>query len=159
MTTTIPAQSAQATKSDKPSREAALASNIIYCPRSGIALAKVVALCSHGWPVINTLSSSIDGLVHPVYAMPLEKLIVKLRNELQAADSIAWCSVDSDQLELRLSISAIMYSIDAIWQPHATALHLWKNLTPSLPSWEVAVATGGRLLKLVSWYHYATSKR
>jgi hypothetical protein len=152
----IPAKSST---SPKPARNASIASNIIYCPRSGLALARVEALCSHGWPVINTLSSAIDGLLHPVYAMPLEKLIVKLKHELEVAESIAWCSVDSDQLELRLSISAIMYAIDAIWQPHATALHLWKTLTPSLPSWDVTVATGGRLLKLVSWYHYATSKR
>ena len=136
-----------------------LANNIIYCPRSGVPLAKVEALCSHGWPVINQLASVTTGLLHPVYAMPLDKLILKLKNELAAAEQIAWCSIDADQREIQLTMSAIMYSIDAIWQPSVEAGHLWKKLLPSLPMWPVAVASGGRLLRLASWYHYATSKR
>ena len=142
-----------------PTKYAALPNNIIYCPRSGLPLAKVEALCSHGWPVINQLSSVTTGLLHPVYAMPLEKLIVKLKGELAAAEQIAWCSIDADQREIQLTMSAIMYSIDAIWQPAQEATHLWKRLVPSLPMWPVAVASGGRLLRLASWYHYATSKR
>lgn len=139
--------------------KAALPNNVIYCPRSGVPLAKVEALCSHGWPVINQLASVTTGLLHPVYAMPLDKLIIKLKNELAAAEQIAWCSIDADQRELQLTMSAIMYSIDAVWQPAVEATHLWNKLVPALPMWPVVVASGGRLLRLASWYHYATSKR
>jgi hypothetical protein len=52
-----------------------------------------------------------------------------------------------------------MYAIDSIWQPPEVATHLWDSLEPSLPSWAVCVASGERLLRLASWYHFATSKR
>lgn len=136
-----------------------LATNIIHCSRSGIALVKVEALCSHGWPVINSLSSTVNGLLHPVYGMGLSKLILKLRNELAASEAIAWCSTDNDQRELQLTVSAIMYELDAIWQPPTAATHLWNALVPSLPAWVVVVASAGRLLRVASWYHYVTTKR
>lgn len=91
--------------------------------------------------------------------MPIEKLIVKLDADLRASEQIEWCSLDSEQVEIRLTMSAIMYSLEAIWQPPVEATHLWKQLEPSLPSWAVAIGTAGRLVKLASWYHYATSKR
>lgn len=145
---------AKTTTTNKP-----LPSNIIYCPRSGLALAKVEALCSHGWPLINSLASTTSGLVHPIYGMPLDKLIVKLKGELTAAEAIAWCSIDADQREVQLTMSAIMYAIDAIWQPPVEATHMWNRLEPSLPAWPICVASGSRLMHLASWYHYATSKR
>ena len=91
--------------------------------------------------------------------MPIEELIVKLNSDLQAAEQLAWCVTDSEQHEIQLTISALMYGLEAIWQPHPDAVHIWKQLEPSLPSWAVSIASGGRLLKLASWYHYATSKR
>lgn len=136
-----------------------LPSNVIYCPRSGLALAKVEALCSHGWPLINSLASTTSGLIHPIYGMPLDKLVVKLKGELAAAEAVAWCSVDADQREIQLAMSAIMYSLDCIWQPPVAATHMWNRLEPSLPGWAVCVASGARLLQLASWFHYATSKR
>jgi hypothetical protein len=136
-----------------------LPSNIIYCPRSGLPLAKVEARCSHGWPMINSMASTTSGLLHPIYGIPLEKLLIKLRDHLAESESIAWCSLDSDQREIQLTMSAIMYAIDSIWLPPVLASHLWNRLEASLPSWPVCVASGSRLLRLASWYHYATSKR
>lgn len=136
-----------------------LPTNIIFCPRSGLPLAKVEALCSHGWPLINTLQSATHGLLHPIYGMPLDKLLIKLRSELHHAEQIAWCSIDNEMREIQLSVSAVMYALDCIWLPPAEATHLWNKLEPSLPAWFVCVASAKRLLHLASWYHYATSKR
>lgn len=132
--------------------------NIIFCPRSGLPLAKVEALCSHGWPLLSSLSSSVGGILHPIYGFPLDKLITKLRNELQNAETIEWCAQDQDIQEIKLTISALMYALDCIWQP-ATDSAMWKQQVPSLPGWAVCAGSGKRFLHLASWYHYATSKR
>lgn len=132
--------------------------NIIFCPRSGLPLAKVEALCSHGWPLLSSLSSTVGGILHPIYGFPLEKLIAKLRTELQSAESVEWCAQDHDIQEIKLTMSAIMYALDCIWQP-ATDSALWKQQEASLPGWPICVGTGKRFLHLASWYHYATSKR
>lgn len=133
-----------------------LPTKLIVCPRSGLPLATVTAMCTHGWPM---LSSFQANLYHPVYAFPLEKLIVNLDRELKAAEQIAWCVEDRVETEIKLNMSAIMYALNAIWQPPVEATYLWKQLEPSLPSWAVAIGTGSRLVQLAGWYHYATSKR
>lgn len=129
---------------------------IIHCPRSGLPLATVTTICSHGWPLLSAFQTT---LLHPIYNFPIEKLIVKLDSELREAEQVAWCVETQAETEIRLTMSAIMYALEAIWQPPVEATHLWKQLEPSLPSWAVAIGTGSRLVKLASWYHYATSKR
>jgi hypothetical protein len=133
--------------------------SIINCPRSGLPLAKVEALCSHGWPLLSTLSSTTGGILHPIYGFPLERLIGKLRAELQQAEQISWCCMDSEMREIQLSISATMYALDCMWLPHPDAISQRKQLEASLPKWEVCVGSGTRFLALASWFHYATSKR
>lgn len=129
---------------------------IIHCPRSGLPLATVTTICSHGWPLLSAFQAT---LLHPIYNFPIEKLIIKLNSELLEAEQVAWCVEATAETEIRLTMSAIMYSLEAIWQPPVEATHLWKQLEPSLPSWAVAIGTGSRLAKLANWYHYATSKR
>ena len=129
---------------------------IIHCPRSGLPLATVTTICSHGWPLLSAFQTT---LLHPIYNFPIEKLIIKLNSELLEAEQVAWCVEATAETEIRLTMSAIMYSLEAIWQPPVEATHLWKQLEPSLPSWAVAIGTGSRLAKLANWYHYATSKR
>lgn len=136
-----------------------LPTNIILCPRSGVALAKVEALCSHGWPLLSTLSSTTGGILHPIYGFPTDKLIAKLRTELQAAEQISWCCMDAEIKEIKLTISALMYALDCMWLPHPDAIQQRKQLEASLPKWEVCVGSGNRFLALASWFHYATSKR
>lgn len=133
-----------------------LPTKIISCPRSGLPLASVSAICSHGWPLLSAFQTN---LLHPIYGFPIEKLLLKLDGDLREAEQVAWCIDSSGEVEIRLTMSAIMYALEAIWQPPVEATHLWKQLEPSLPSWAVAIGTGGRLVKLASWYHYATSKR
>jgi len=87
--------------------------------------------------------------------MPLSKLIVKLKDHLQLAEQSEWLVKDSELLEVKLCMSAIMHSIDAIWQAPAAS----KQHVPSLPSTTVAIGSAARLLNLASWYHYLTSKR
>lgn len=135
---------------------AVLPTKIIHCPRSGLPLATVTTICSHGWPLLSAFQTT---LLHPIYNFPIEKLIIKLDSELREAEQVAWCIDPTGEVEIRLTMSAIMYALEAIWQPPVEATHLWKQLEPSLPSWAVAIGTGGRLVKLASWYHYATSKR
>lgn len=132
---------------------------ILYCPRSGLPLAKLEALCAHGWPLVNSLTSNLSGIVHPVYGLALPRLISKLKTELEAAESAEWDVQHTAQQEIQVTVSAIMYSLDAIWQPPSEAHHLWKSLEPSLPAWPVCVASAGRVLGLASWWHFATSKR
>lgn len=133
-----------------------LPTKIISCPRSGLPLASVSAICSHGWPLLSAFQAN---LLHPIYGFPIEKLVVKLETELRTAEQVAWCVDAGMETEIRLTMSAMMYALETIWQPPVEATHLWKQLEPSLPSWAVAIGTGARLLKLASWYHYATSKR
>lgn len=139
-----------------PAISPVLPTKIIHCPRSGLPLATVTTICSHGWPLLSAFQTT---LLHPIYNFPIEKLIIKLDSELREAEQVAWCVDPTGETEIRLSMSAIMYALEAIWQPPVEATHLWKQLEPSLPSWAVAIGTGGRLVKLASWYHYATSKR
>ena len=134
----------------------ALPTKIIHCPRSGLPLATVTSVCSHGWPLLSAFQAT---LLHPIYNFPIEKLVVKLNSELREAEQVAWCLEQDGEEEIRLTMSAIMYALEAIWQPPVEATHLWKQLEPSLPSWAVAIGCGSRLVKLASWYHYATSKR
>lgn len=78
---------------------------------------------------------------------------------IDEADEAAWMLPDSQLLDLRLCMSAIMYELDAIWQPPEEAVHLWSKLVPSLPSIAIAAACASRLFKIARWYHFATSKR
>jgi hypothetical protein len=133
-----------------------LPTKIISCPRSGLPLASVSAICSHGWPLLSAFQAN---LLHPIYGFPIEKLILKLDADLRSAEQVAWCVDAGMETEIRLTMSAMLYALETIWQPPVEATHLWKQLEPSLPSWAVAIGTGHRLLKLASWYHYATSKR
>lgn len=133
-----------------------LPTKIIHCPRSGLPLATVTTICSHGWPLLSSFQTT---LLHPIYNFPIEKLIIKLDSELREAEQVAWCVDPTGETEIRLTMSAIMYALEAIWQPPVEATHLWKQLEPSLPSWAVAIGCGSRLVRLANWYHYATSKR
>lgn len=132
------------------------ATKLIFCQRSGVPLCSITTLCSHGWPLLSSMQTT---LCHPVYNFPLERLLLNLKNSLQAAEQTAWCFHDNELRELQLHMSAVMYGLDAIWTPPHGDKFLWDKLEPSLPAEFVAVASGWRLYTLASWYHYGTSKR
>lgn len=128
-------------------------SKIIFCARSGLPLCKVEALCSQGWPFLSSLQNE---MIHPLYGMPLDSLLVRLRNGLSAAEEIAWQCYEHEERELQITVSAVMYSLGAMWLPPQGSVH---RIEPSLPAWPVVAGSGKRLLNLASWYHHATSKR
>jgi len=126
----------------------------IYCKRSGLPLASINVLCSNGWPLLS--HSTFESLIHPVYNFPLEKLLVRFSQQLSLAESCEWAIIEAEEKELKLSFSAIMYSLDAMWTPSEEAAY---KQEPSLPCLAITVGCGATLLSIANWYHYATSKR
>jgi hypothetical protein len=133
-----------------------LPTKVLYCYRSGVPLVTVTALCGGQWPFIQQVNTS---LLHPVYALPLSAVLTKMKDLIDQADEAAWMLPDNQLLDLRLCMSAVMYQLEAIWQPPAEAVHLWNKLEPSLPCEATAAACASRLFKIARWYHFATSKR
>jgi hypothetical protein len=128
-------------------------SKIIYCTRSGLPLAEINTICTHGWPFLSSFQST---LIHPIYSFPLEKLLLKLENSLRELEKKEWkADGPAEQQELSLTMSAILYSIDSIWTPLSSE----RSYAPSLPSYPIAIGTGARLLTHASWYWHLTSKR
>jgi hypothetical protein len=127
---------------------------ILTCARSGLPLATITTLCSNGWPLLS--HPTFNSMIHPVYGFPLDKLIVRFKDQLTVAHDTAFCLDNHELLELGLSMSAIMYSLDCFWLPATNAAY---KQIPSLPCEAVIVGCGSRLLSLASWYHHATSKR
>lgn len=126
---------------------------IIYCTRSGLPLAEINTICTHGWPLLSSFQST---LIHPIYAFPMEKLLIKLENSLRELARKDWKADGlAEQQELSLAMSAILYSLDSIWTPVSND----RNYEPSLPSFPVAIGTGARLLTHAGWYWHLTSKR
>ena len=124
----------------------------INCYRSGIPLLQATTLCSNGWPLLST--EVLTGLCHPVYNYPLTKLILTLDKQLDDLTAYDYSPPEDSLLlsETGLTMSAIMYSLDCMYQPPY-------GVTPSLPSQAVIAGTAKRLLNLAGWYHHATSKR
>jgi len=124
-------------------------SKTIFCPRSGLPLLDVSAICSQGWPMLSSIQASF---IHPVYSLDLNRLLLRLDKQLKDAEHSEWKIPDHEQTETALSMSAIMWSLDAISQdPH--------NPAPSLPAWPVVIGSAARLFDIATWWHYASSKR
>jgi hypothetical protein len=56
-------------------------------------------------------------------------------------------------------MSAMMYSLDAMWLPTDDALTNGRNIEPSLPDTKTTVGCADRLLDLASWYFQETTRR
>lgn len=122
----------------------------IYCPRSGLPLVQLTNLCSANWPVLSNFSQSF---LHPIYNVPLPALISKLSSQLVCLENNSWKSESSsEEIELALSLSAIMYSLECLVQDT-------RNPAPSLPAFPVALGSASRVLHLASWYFNLTTHR
>ena len=132
-------------------------SKTLYCTRSGVPVLQVSTIGQGTWPCV-PLIQSLD-LVHPIYGKPLPLLLSKLEEALAVA--IQFDASEEQRQEIALLLSAIMYSLDAMWQPVAASSSRNEALRiqPSLPSWAVCLGSGQRLLELATWYHFDTSKR
>jgi len=139
-------------------REArASTTKVICCQRSGVPLIEVTSLCSNGWAL---LSQPLMGtFVHPVYGLALGKLCRRLELQLIDADHAEWDMPATQIREISLTISALMYSLDAMWLPSEDALTTGRNIEPSLPDTKTTVGCAGRLLDLASWYFAETTRR
>lgn len=144
----------QSTQSSFPTGAPKGPHKLLTCSRTGLPLATITTVCSNGWPLLG--HPTFNSMVHPVFGFPLDKLIVRFKKQLIDAEDVAFCLQEAELRELALSMSALMYSLDCIWIPATEAAY---RQEPSLPCEAVVVGCGSRLLKLASWYHYATSKR
>ena len=125
---------------------------IIKCSRSGLPLAKVESLTNGSWPLIE----SFDGkLLHPIYNLPFNRLLKKFDNLLNEAHSADWLLTDNALTDIKLSMSATMYALDAIWSPASSIA----PITQSLPSDAVAVGSADRLYDIAEWFHLSITKQ
>jgi len=130
---------------------------VICCQRSGVPLIEVTSLCSNGWAL---LSQPLMGtFVHPIYGQALGKLCRKLELQLIDADHAEWDMPATQIREISLTISALMYSLDAMWLPSEDALITGRNIEPSLPDVKTTVGCAGRVLDLAAWYFAETTRR
>lgn len=124
----------------------------IYCPRSGLPLAQITSLVSGHWntPILHTFTGHI---LHPIYSVPLPALLSRLSAQIISLEAQNYKPESiSEQIELSLSLSAIMYSLDCIVQEN-------KRPIPSLPAFPIAVGAAPRVLHLASWYFHLTTHR
>lgn len=129
----------------------------VYCAYSGVPLVNVTNVCSSGWALLN--NPTFHTLVHPTYDLDLGKLLRKLTVQLLDAEANSWCLIESEITSIALTMSAIMYSLGAMWQPNSDALEHGRYIEPSLPDQATTIGCAARLLELASWYHNETSKR
>lgn len=119
----------------------------IYCQNSGVPLAKLEVNIFEG--SLAYLEGHSDALyLHPFYRQSSIVLISKLEDSLHGAQESGWILGDGEKLRLRLLISAMMHALDCI-----------KQQGQSLPKFEYAAASAGRLLGIAKWYFYSTSQR
>lgn len=129
----------------------------IYCQRSGVPLVEVTSVCSAGWALLSQPVFTV--FIHPVYNLTLGKLVRKLELQLIDADQAEWNLPATQLTEISLSMSAMMYQLDAMWIPNEDALVTGRNIESSLPDTKTTVGCAARLLELAGWYFSETSRR
>lgn len=134
-----------------------MATRTINCQRSGVPLVEVTTLCANGWALLS--QPVFTTFIHPSYGLPLGKLCRKLELQLIDADHVEWDLPSSSILDISLSMSAIVYALDAMWLPSEDALITGRNIEPSLPDTRTTIGCADRLLKLAGWYFAETSRR
>lgn len=119
----------------------------IYCQNSGVPLAKLEVNIFEG--SLAYLEAHENALyLHPFYRQSSVVLIGKLEDSLHKAQADGWVLGDGEKLRLRLLVSAMMHTLECI-----------KQNGSSLPKFEYAAASAGRLLGIAKWFFYSTSQR
>lgn len=129
----------------------------IHCQRSGVPLVEVTSVCSQGWALLS--QPVFSCFIHPTYSLPLNKLLRKLELQLIDADHAEWDLPEAHITDIAISMSAIVYKLDAMWLPSTDALVSGRNIEPSLPDTKTAVGCADRLLDLAGWFFAETSQR
>ena len=120
---------------------------VIYCHYSGVPLATLEVKIFEG--SLAYLESHDEALyLHPFYRHSSIVLVKKLEDSLHSAQESGWILGDKEKQRLCLLVSAMMHALGAIKQNGTT-----------LPKFEYAAASAGRLLGLAKWYFYSTSQR
>ena len=130
---------------------------LITCQRSGLPLLEVTTLCSNGWALIS--QPMMTTFIHPIYNATLDKLCRKLELQLIELDTVEWNVPATSIREVALTMSAMMYSLGAMWLPNSDNITHGRNIECSLPDVKTTVGCASRLLALAYWYHFETSKR
>lgn len=119
----------------------------IYCQNSGVVLGTLEVLILEGH-LAYLESHSESVYLHPFYKMGNNVLLKKLEDCLHKCQEQGWVCSHAEQQRLQLLCSAIMFSLDSI-----------KQDGPSLPSFQIAAASAGRLVGLTKWFFFASSQR
>jgi hypothetical protein len=114
-------------------------------------------VCANGWALLSQPVFSV--FVHPSYSLPLGKLCRKLELQLIDADHAEWNCPAPQLTDIAITMSALMYALDAMWLPTDDALTNGRNIEASLPDTKTTVGCADRLLDLASWYFQETSRR
>lgn len=119
----------------------------LYCPRSGVALATLQLCIVEGYgPFLERFNET--AILHPFYGLHQTVLLKKLEDALTQAHMLEWELSPHQRQRLQLLVSALMWNLDSVKQDRAC-----------LPSFQVAVGSSQRLLKLAHWFWHVSSQR
>ena len=119
----------------------------IYCQNSGVVLGNLECKIFEGQLAYMEAHSEAVYL-HPFYRLSNVVLLKKLEDCLHWFQNQGWIGTPPEQLRLRLLVSATMFHLDSIKQDRAT-----------LPSFQIAAASAGRLLGVTKWFFWVSSQR
>lgn len=119
----------------------------IFCRNSGVVLGQLEIKIFEGHlPYLESHDEAI--YLHPFYRMSSAVLLKKMEDCLHKTQESGWIGTDVEKTRLSLLTSALMHSIGCI-----------KQECPTLPRFEYAAASGGRLLGLAKWFWWISSQR
>lgn len=122
-------------------------SHHILCQRSGIAMG-TMELFLHEGHIAYLQSHNESIYLHPFYNLSPAVVIRKFDEGMIALSKNGYVADLAAKHRMQLLFSAIAWSFECIKQDH-----------PGLPSWQVTIGSGTRLLDLAKWYYYSTSNR
>lgn len=119
----------------------------IYCQNSGVTLGRLDVCIFEGHLAYMEAHNEAVYL-HPFYRLSNIVLIKKLEDALHHAQENGWVLSWREQERVQLLVSAIMHSFGCVKQDQA-----------SLPKFQIAAGSAGRLLGLAKWFYFLSSQR
>jgi len=127
----------------------------VYCQRSNVIVGAFTPYAGALNPALIG-SANLANVIHPIYSWSLGKLIPSFKNLLIDAADAEFSLTDVQVKNLGLHMSAIMWSMECMWEAPCNPFSQQEG---GLPSLAIIVSGGQRLLVLASWYQYATTRR
>ena len=123
------------------------ATRVLHCSRSGLPLATFqLCIVEGSGPFLERFNDA--AILHPFYSLHSSVLIKKLEDSLTQAEMLEWSLSEHQKQRLQLLVSAIMFDLSCIKQDRAC-----------LPSFQIAVGSAQRLLKISRWFWFVSSQR